>query len=436
MSVAEEDAIARAAEGGAGSAPGALTGLPLVVKDNVHALGFACTAATPALRGFLPPDDAPALARLRAQGMVVVGKTNLHELALGITSTHTAAGVVPNPALPGRVAGGSSGGTAAAVAAGVCAHGIGTDTGGSTRIPAAFTGTWGFRPSTGRYPGSGVVSIAYSRDTIGPMAADLASLRQLDAALAGAPAGASARPATAGGRSAAPLRLGFDPADVERCEAGVAAAVQAALGRLAGGRDVELVEVSFAALDRATAVFEPELGAQELAPSLAAYLRSEEGLPGLDGVLAEMADPHVVRLVEGSLAAVADGVWTPRWHELHNDCARARASYLAVLHRAGLDAVLRPVVPILPPRVDAVLGLDLPERDRLFGVVTGFARLATVTGAPSLSMPLAGDGAVRSRAGLPGGAPQPSGAGLLLDGIPGCDEELLALAARIEDALG
>ncbi len=401
----------------AGRPPGGLANRPIVIKDNIHVAGLPCTAATPALRDFVPSADAGAVARLRERGMVVIGKANMHELALGVTSTHTAIGPVENAVLPGRVAGGSSGGTAAAVAAGVCACGLGSDTGGSTRIPAAFNDIWGFRPSTGRYPQDGAVSIAYSRDTVGPMTVDLASLRLLDAALAldgGAVSSGPADPKT--------LRVGFDPADADRCDPETTAALRETLERLNGAAGISLVEVDLGPLDRFAAAFEPELGAQELAPSLDCYLRGDPGLPSLERVMETLVDPHVAQMLEGSRAAVADGVWSEALHRLLNECARARSAYLGLVHRGGIDAVLRPTVPILPPRIDDVVGLDLDGRNRLFGVLTDFTRLATVVGSPSLSIPL-------------GPSLGHHGIGILLDGIPGCDEELLAVAARLEAAL-
>ncbi|MFV0434691.1 MAG: amidase family protein [Leucobacter sp.] len=437
-----ERAEAAGADLSATGARDPLLGLPIAVKDNIHVAGLPSTAATPALADFVPRSDAGAVALLRARGAVVIGKANMHELALGVTSTHTALGPVRNPVLPGRVAGGSSGGTAAVVAAGVCACGLGSDTGGSTRIPAALNDIWGYRPSTGRYPADGVASIAFSRDTVGPMTADLDLLRLLDAVLAGAAASTAGEPGSARDRAGsgvgidgpalnggvidpeprAPLRIGVDAADLDRCDAETAAAVGEALRRLRGASGIVFVPVDLSSLDRQVTAFEPLLGAQELVPSLASYLSSDERLPSLEAVMDRLVDPHVAHMLEGSLETTAGGVWTEQWHRLGNDCARARSAYLSLLRRHGLDAVLRPTVPIQAPLIDSVLELPIPGRNELFGVLTTFVRLATVVGSPSLSLPL----------GRLGGR---SGCGLLLDGVPGCDEELLASGARIAAAL-
>ena len=125
-----------------------LCGLPVVVKDNINTAGLLTSAGTPSLDGFKPRTTAPSVAKLTDAGAIVLGKANMHELAFGITSTNLSAhaGPVRNPYDPSLIPGGSSGGTAAAVAARIVPAGLGTDTGGSTRIPAALTGIAGFRP--------------------------------------------------------------------------------------------------------------------------------------------------------------------------------------------------------------------------------------------------------------------------------------------------
>src|SRR5690606_20444136 len=123
-------AAARAADAAADKT-GALIGVPVVVKDNIASAGLPTSGGTPALKGWVPAEDAPVLRKLRDAGAVLIGKTNLHELAFGITSNNAAFGGVGNPWAPERSAGGSSGGTGAAVASGVVPAGLGTDTGGS-----------------------------------------------------------------------------------------------------------------------------------------------------------------------------------------------------------------------------------------------------------------------------------------------------------------
>ena len=187
ITIDAEGALARAAEldqlRSQGNILGPLHGLPLVAKDNIHVAGLPNTAGTPGLREFTPDVDNAVIAALLDAGAIIIGKTNMHELAFGITSDNAAFGSVANPFDTKTFAGGSSGGTASAIAAGLAPAGLGTDTGGSVRIPAALTGTVGFRPSNGRYPLSGVTPISHTRDTIGLITWNVADLILLDSVI-------------------------------------------------------------------------------------------------------------------------------------------------------------------------------------------------------------------------------------------------------------
>jgi indoleacetamide hydrolase len=158
-----------------------LNGLPLIVKDNVDVINCPTTAGSKALGVHVPKQSASLISRLTEAGAVVLGKANLHEFSLGITSNNGAFGPARNPYDLKRIPGGSSGGTASAVAAGLVPAGIGSDTGGSLRIPAALCGVVGFRPTVGRWPSDGIVRISHTRDTVGPIALTVADCALLDA---------------------------------------------------------------------------------------------------------------------------------------------------------------------------------------------------------------------------------------------------------------
>jgi aspartyl-tRNA(Asn)/glutamyl-tRNA(Gln) amidotransferase subunit A len=149
------------------------TGTVVAVKDLVDVAGMVTTAGGVILPNEPAGHDAPVIQRIRKEGCVIVGKTNLHEFAYGVTSANPHYGAVRNPHDPSRVAGGSSGGSAVAVAAGMCDWAIGTDTGGSIRIPAALCGIVGFKPQLGSIDTSGVFPLSRSLDTLGPMAPDV-----------------------------------------------------------------------------------------------------------------------------------------------------------------------------------------------------------------------------------------------------------------------
>jgi mandelamide amidase len=164
---------------------GPLHGLPIPIKDSVNTKGLRTTAGTPALREFQPKQDALIVRVLRHAGAIVLGKTNLHELSLGVTSNNQAFGAVHNPYDQARIPGGSSGGTAAAVAARMAPLGVAEDTVGSIRIPAALCGIAGFRPTMSRYPSAGVAPISALFDQVGPHARAVGDLALFDAVATG-----------------------------------------------------------------------------------------------------------------------------------------------------------------------------------------------------------------------------------------------------------
>jgi len=174
ISIFEQSAIQEAvkaeAEIRAGRWLGPLHGVPLSLKDIFYVKDTTMTAGSPILKGFIAKHDAFVVRKLRGAGAILIGKTNLHEFAYGVTNINPYFGATKNPWNPDRIAGGSSGGSAAAVAAGMCFASLGTDTGGSTRIPAALCGIIGFKPTCGLVSRYGVFPLAWSLDHVGILA--------------------------------------------------------------------------------------------------------------------------------------------------------------------------------------------------------------------------------------------------------------------------
>jgi mandelamide amidase len=402
----------------ASAGDGPLAGIPLAVKDNLDTHDLPTTAGTPALERSRPGRDHHAVERLRAAGAGIIGKTNLHELAFGITSNNATYGQVRNPHDPSRTAGGSSGGSAVAVATGVVPLALGTDTGGSVRIPAAHCGIVGWRPTVGRWGSDRVVPISRTRDTAGVLAAGVADAALVDELVTGEPATAVPE-----GR----LRLGVPrPGFYDDLHAEVAACVERALDRLADA-GVELVETDVAGAHELDAECGFPIVFFEAARDLPAYIAT---LPGpereltLTDVLARVATPDV----RGALEIAAGGHFTEAvYRQAMATRDRLRAAYAAALRPSGgepLDALVYPTVPL--PATPVGDDETTEHNGRLVPVFATTIRNTgpgSASGMPALSLP-----AGSTAAGLP--------VGLSLEGLPGGDSALLAVARRVESVVG
>ena len=380
------------------SDPPPLLGVPVAVKDNYETAGVRTTYGSSIFAAHVPDADARCVERLRAAGALVVGKTNLHEFAWGVTGVNPHYGLCRDPWDPERIAGGSSGGSAAAVALRHVPLALGSDTAGSIRIPAAICGVTGLRPSAGRLPRDGLFPLAPSLDEAGLLARDPRDLALALAVLEGVP---SAGPLAAGLAGSGPpagalhgLRVGvLRGAPTPREETALAAAL-AVLTEL-GGRPLELDEGVF---DGALEAFVPLQQAEALAVHQAR---------GLFPARAAEYGADVRERLEQSLSVTPAAVQAAK---------QARAALRARLQAvfADVDILLTPADAMPAP---AVAGLDDP------GAAAGF-RARTL--ACTVPQSLAGLPACVVRAGFDDeGLP----VGVQLTGRGGEDERLLAVAA-------
>lgn len=387
-------------EAQAGRPIGPLHGMPITLKDLIDLAGTPTTAASRVRAGAMAAADAPLVARLRQAGAIVIGKCNLHEFAFGTTNEESAFGLARHPADPERSPGGSSGGSAAAVAAGMCAASIGTDTGGSVRIPSAACGLVGLKPAFGEVPAAGVVPLAWSLDHVGPIARCVRDAWLLLDVMAGTePSPPPTREANLAG-----VRLGvLEPYFCERLDPGVRRAFAAALDRLReAGAQVAPVALPHAAL------VAPVYLHTVLAEAMAYHA------PTLDARPSDYVPAVRVRLELGRYVLAEDYVRAARGR------AVLRGEIDALLER--VDALALPTLPVPAPQLGASSVEIDGRRESVRNATLRLTQVFNLTGHPAITLPIG-----EAAPGLP--------AGLQLAGRAGATRALLALAARCEDAL-
>ncbi|MFD6054162.1 amidase family protein [Agromyces sp. NPDC060279] len=404
---------------------GPLHGLSYAAKDIIDVAGAPTSGGTSALLRHPAAADAAVVTRLREAGAMLVAKTNLHELSFGITSNNAVHGPVRNPYDPSRIAGGSSGGSAAAVAAGLVPFALAADTGGSARLPAALCGIVGFRPTVGRYPMSGVLPISPTRDTIGLFAGEVELVRRVDAVLAAddatATAGTSAVPASASAVRASPSaldgrRFGL-PSELDELhlDPDVAARYREVIDRLPE-HGVEVVPIELGdAFDR-VARLGLVIALAEFPTAVEHYLRAAGEPVTMEELGASIGSPDVARIWR---AAVEEPIPPQLARDALAERDTMRREFVKHLDAARLDAVLLPTAPITARELGEDDTIILRgEVHGTFDTYTRFANLAGVLGLPAISLPAGLD-----QAGLP--------IGLELDARPGDDVRLLELAAEL-----
>lgn len=396
ITVAAESALeqARAAEAAIsrGEWLGSVHGIPIALKDNIDTAGIKTTAASAVFAGRVPQKDAAIVAKLKSAGAVILGKLNMHEFAAGTTSAISNYGTVRNPWNPEHIAGGSSGGNGAAVAAGLCFGSVGTDTGGSIRIPASCCGIVGLKPTYDVVNTEGLVYVSRSFDHIGPMCRTVTDTALMFQAMTDHPAAHGFDPISPA--SASRLRVGLLPAKVPVCDAEVDAEVQAVVNNA-----IEVIR-SLVAEVREADIPIPELG------DIIGFEEYSFHQP----FLAASPERYDTRTRENILGGKK--IAKARYAQMLEELRRYRDAIDRTF--SAIDLVVLPTLSTLPLKI-----AEATDPFALNACTFGFS----IGGLPAISVPCG-----FSQSGLP--------IGLMIGGPRFSEPKILALAVAYEKAAG
>ena len=379
----------RIAQGGAPP----LCGIPMALKDNICTEGVRTTCASRILAEFVPPYSACVWERLEAEGAVLLGKTNMDEFAMGSGGENSAFGACRNPHDPACAAGGSSGGSAASVAAGMAVYALGTDTGGSVRVPAAYCGVTGLKPSYGRISRRGVAALASSLDQVGVLASSVRDTLTVLRAVAGHDPGDMTTVRLPAVIDAAPggaqeLRVGV-PEDLEECASPAAARTARRAAELLEARGAVLVPVRQPAYETCYAVYYI-LCSSEASSNLARYDGIRYGCAASgDTLAAEYENARALlgeevkrRILAGTAALTADsrhGVYE-RAMELRRQITQQMREIFT-----RCDILLTPTAPDIAYRIGAHSGASMASHASDL-----FTAAPSLAGLPAISLPAGG----------------------------------------------